>query len=132
MKAEAIKRIVVRGTNWVGDTVISLPALRELRRLFPNAHITVVTRPGTAGLLTGVDFLDELMLEEPGGLLAIASLVKKWKQANFDLAILFPNSFQAALIPFLARVPLRLGYEAERRGFMLTHRITQPEWRSSR
>ena len=132
MKAEAIKRVVVRGTNWVGDTVMSLPALRELRRLLPNAHITVVTRPGAAGLLTGVDFIDALMLEEPGGLLAIASLVKKWKQGNFDLAILFPNSFQAALIPFLARVPLRLGYEAERRGFMLTHRVPQPDWRSSR
>ncbi|MEO8436609.1 MAG: lipopolysaccharide heptosyltransferase II [Pyrinomonadaceae bacterium] len=132
MKAEAIKRVVVRGTNWVGDTVMTLPALRELRRLLPNAHITVVTRAGTAGLLSDVDFIDALMLDESSGLLAVGSQIRKWKQGNFDLAVLFPNSFQAALIPFLARVPSRLGYEADRRGFLLTHRLPQPEWRNSR
>lgn len=132
MKAEDVKRVVVRGTNWVGDTVMTLPALRELRRLLPKAHITVVARPSTAGLLTDVDFIDELMLDESGGWLAIGAQVKKWKQGNFDLAVLFPNSFQTALIPFLARVPLRVGYEAERRGFLVTDRMPQPEWRSSR
>ena len=132
MKADAIKRVVVRGTSWVGDTVITIPALRELRRLLPAAHITLVTRPGNAGLLIDVDFIDALVLEERTGWLDLAGQWRSWREGKFDLAIIFPNSFQAALIPALAGVPLRLGYDAERRGFLLTHRLPLPDWRNSR
>lgn len=132
MRVDAIKRVVVRGANWVGDTVMTMPALRELRRLLPDAHITLVTRPGTAGLLTDLNFIDGLFLDEHRSWLTLAAEIGKWKQGQFDLAILFPNSFQAALIPALARVPLRLGYVAQGRGFLLTHRLALPEWRSSR
>lgn len=132
MKVDAIKRVVVRGANWVGDTVMTIPALRELRRLLPAAHITLVTRPVVAGLLTDVNFIDGLILDEPRGWLAMGAQIKKWKQEKPDLAILFPNSFQSALIPALARVPLRLGYVTQKRGFLLTHQLGLPEWRSSR
>ena len=43
---ESIKRVVVRGTNWVGDSVMTIPALRALRRVLPDANITLVIRPG--------------------------------------------------------------------------------------
>ena len=55
LKAENIKRVVVRGTNWVGDAVMTVPALRELRRLLPNAHLTLATRPWAKGLFEAMN-----------------------------------------------------------------------------
>ena len=56
-KSATIERIVVRGTNWVGDAAMTIPALRQLRRLFPSAHITLATRAWAEGLFADVDFL---------------------------------------------------------------------------
>jgi heptosyltransferase-2 len=58
--------------------------------------------------------------------------VREWKRRRFDLAVLFQNAFEAALIPFLAGVPLRLGYATESRQALLTHPLPVPDWRSSR
>ena len=57
----SIKRVVVRGTNWVGDALMTIPALRALRRVLPDAHITLVIRPGTKGIFSGVDFVDQIL-----------------------------------------------------------------------
>lgn len=132
IKANEIKRVVVRGANWVGDTAITVPALREVRRLLPHAHIALVTRPETAGLFTGAGFIDELFVPERSGWRSLADEIAKWKRGQFDLAMFFPNSFQAALIGALAGVPARLGYAAQGRGFLLTHSLPLPEWRGSR
>ncbi len=56
LNSKNINRIVVRGTNWVGDAVMTVPALRQLRRLFPNAHITLATRSWAKGLFADVEF----------------------------------------------------------------------------
>ena len=58
--------------------------------------------------------------------------MREWKSRKFDLAVLFQNAFEAALIPALARVPFRVGYATERRGFLLTHPLPLPDWRSSK
>lgn len=122
----------MRGANWVGDTAITIPALREVRLLLPHAHITLATRAGTAGLLTDADFIDDLLISHDESWKSIPSEIQKWKRGNFDLAVLFPNSFQTALIPALARVPLRFGYATQGRRFLLTHPLATPEWRNER
>jgi heptosyltransferase-2 len=127
-----IKRVVVRGTNWVGDSVMSVPALRALRRVLPKAEITLVLRPSTKGLFTDADFIDQVLVYDRRNVFSVVSQVKKWRKKKFDLAVLFQNAFEAALIPFLASVPLRLGYATEARQAMLTHPIEVPDWRSSR
>lgn len=127
-----IKRIVVRGTNWVGDAVMTIPALRELRQLFPDAHITLATRPWARELFAEADFLDDLLAYDRRGLRSVFDQVREWRARNFDLAVLFQNAFEAALIPALARVPYRIGYATERRSFLLTHTLPLPEWRSSK
>lgn len=127
-----IKRIVVRGTNWVGDAVMTVPSLRELRRLFPDAHLTLATRSWAQELFADADFIDELLVNDRRGLGAVRTQVREWKERKFDLAVLFQNAFEAALIPALARVPLRIGYATERRGFLLTHSLALPDWRSSK
>ena len=60
VQAESIKRVAVRGTNWVGDAVMTVPALRALRRVLPTAHITLVIRPGTKGIFAEADFIDDI------------------------------------------------------------------------
>jgi heptosyltransferase II len=134
IQAEGIERVVVRGTNWVGDAVMTIPALRELRRVLPRAHITLATRPWAEGLFRDADFLDDILIYErprrsPGAALRQA---KEWRRRSFDLALLFQNAFEAALIARLARVPLRVGYETDARGPLLTHPLQLPRWRSSR
>lgn len=132
LKPQNIQRIVVRGTNWVGDAVMTVPALRELRRLFPGAHLTLATRPWAKGLFANADFLDDLLVYDRRGLGSVVSQVREWKNRRFDLAVLFQNAFEAALIPALARVPFRVGYATEGRRILLTDPVELPEWRSSK
>ena len=127
-----IDRIVVRGTNWVGDAVMTIPALRQLRQLFPNAHITLATRAWAQGLFADADFLDELQVHEGSGLRSVVKQVRQWRKRNFDLAVLLPNSLETALVASLARVPLRIGYATDGRQALLTHPLTLPEWRESK
>jgi heptosyltransferase-2 len=130
--ANEIKRVVVRGTNWVGDSVMTLPALRALRRVLPEAKITLVVRPSAQGIFADVDFVDDVLIYDRRSALSIFSQIRSWRKRQFDLALLFQNAFEAALIPFLAGVPLRLGYATESRQALLTHPLPLPDWRSSR
>lgn len=127
-----IERIVVRGTNWVGDAVMTIPALRQLRRLFPDAHITLATRAWAEGLFADADFLDDLQAHEGSGLRSVVQQVRQWRKGNFDLAVLLPNSLETALVASLARVPMRIGYATDGRQALLTHPLTLPEWRQSK
>jgi heptosyltransferase II len=131
VQPESIKRVVVRGTNWVGDSVMTVPALRALRRVLPDAKITLVIRPGPKGIFSEADYIDELLVYRKGAF-SIIPQIREWKRRNFDLAVLFQNAFEAALMPFLAGVPFRLGYATESRQALLTHPLALPEWRSSR
>lgn len=132
IQANEIKRVVVRGTNWVGDSVMTVPALRALRRVLPEAKITLVARPSAVGIFADVDFVDELLIYDRRSVWSVWPQIKEWRKREFDLAILFQNAFEAALIPFLAGVPLRLGYATESRQALLTHPFAVPEWRSTR
>ena len=132
VRAELIKRVVVRGTNWVGDSVMTVPALRALRRVLPDAHITLAIRPGAGGIFSEAGFIDDVLLYDRKGPFSVIPQIREWRRRKFDLAVLFQNAFEAALIPFLAGVPLRLGYATESRQALLTHPLALPEWRSSR
>ena len=130
--ANDIKRVVVRGTNWVGDSVMTVPALRALRRVLPEASITLVVRPSAKGIFADVDFVDEILIYDRRNAFSVIPQVSEWRKRKFDLAVLFQNAFEAALIPFLAGVPLRLGYATESRQALLTHPLALPDWRSTR
>src|ERR687891_914241 len=132
VRPELIKRVVVRGTNWVGDSVMTVPALRALRRVLPDANITLAIRPGAHGIFSEADFIDDVLVYDRKGPLSVIPQIREWKRRKFDLAVLFQNAFEAALIPFLAGVPVRLGYATESRKALLTHPLALPEWRSSR
>lgn len=132
LRAEKIGRVVVRGANWVGDAVMTVPALRELRRVLPGAHVTLATRAWAEGIFEGADFVDDLLIIEGGRGGAAWREAREWRARRFDLALLFPNAFAPALVSALARVPARVGYATGGRGFLLTHALSVPEWRGQR
>ena len=131
---EQIERVVVRGVNWVGDAVMTIPALRELRRILPQAHITLATRSWAEGLFADADFLDDLLIYDrrPRDLRAVARQTREWQKRRFNLALLLQNAFEAALIASVARVPVRLGYATDGRRMLLTHALPLPGWRDER
>lgn len=131
-QADRIERVVVRAPNWVGDAVMSVPALRELRQILPDARITLVARPGTADIFIDANFIDDVLIYKRKGIASVRGQVRQWSHRQFDLAILLQNAFEAALIAWLARVPIRIGYNTERRGFLLTNPVPLPVWKDER
>ena len=119
---------MVRAPTWVGDAVMSVPALRELRRLLPGSHITIAAPPGTAEIFTEADFIDDILIIEPG----FFPTVRQLRGGKFDLALLFPNAFAAAATSFAARIPFRIGYDTDRRGFLLTTTLPVPDWKNEK
>jgi heptosyltransferase-2 len=127
-------RIVVRGTNWIGDVVMSIPALRELRRLFPDDHIALHTRSWAEGIFRDADFVDEIITYDRGKskIRSIFRQADLLSSKNFDVAILFPNSYESVLAAKLAGIKRRFGYGKDGRGLLLTDRLSVPEWKNSR
>ena len=118
------EKIVIRGPNWVGDAVLAIPALKAVRERFPQSEITLLVRPWVAGLFTAAPFVDRVWREEkPSSLAEWTRIVREVRSRGFDLALLLPNSFESALMMFLARVPNRVGYATDGRTWMLTNSI---------
>ncbi len=120
-----IERILVRGTNWIGDAVMTTPALQRLRASFPAAHISLLATPLTSGLFPGSPFIDEIIeyRRREEGVKAFFDAVKTVRSGRFDLALLFQNAFEAALIARLGGIRLRVGYAGQGRSLLLTHRL---------
>ncbi len=120
-----IHRILVRGTNWVGDAVMSVPALKEMRRIFPRAHIALLVRPWVKDVYSAAAFVDEVIEYDKQrahkGWAGLRRLADEVRRRNFDLAIPLQNAFEAALIPWWAGIPRRLGYARDGRRMLLTH-----------
>ena len=124
-------RILIRATNWVGDAVMSLPALQAIRERFPSAHIAVLARPWVADLYARESFADRVIpytaragARDWGGKWR---LVQALRAEHFDCAILLQNAFDAALLAWLTRIPRRIGYHRDGRGLLLTDPIPVPK-----
>lgn len=119
-----VHRILIRGVNWVGDAVMTTPAIAGIRQTFPDARISLLVKPYVAGVFAGNPHIDEILLYEGdgrhAGLSGLLRLARELRHAQFDLAILLQNAFEAALLTFLARIPRRVGYNTQGRSLLLT------------
>ena len=116
----APSRLLIRAPNWLGDVVLSLPAVRDLRAAFPGARLTVLARPRVADVYRAVAEVDAV--RPSAGFRADRAALS----GEFDLAVLLPNSFGSALLVFSAGVPERWGYATDGRGLLLTRRAPVP------
>lgn len=121
------RKILVRATNWVGDAVMSIPALRALHEKFPNAEISILAKPWVGDLYGRETFCHRVIPYTP------TNIAEKWHAAralqaeNFDVAILLQNAFEAAAVAFAARIPERIGYARDGRSLLLTRAIPVPK-----
>jgi heptosyltransferase II len=113
----------VRATNWIGDAVMSLPAIRAIRDIFPHARVTVLAKPWVADVYARESAIDGV-IPYAGTRRQIAA---KLRSQRFDAAILLQNAFDAALVTWMAGIPVRIGYNRDARGLLLTHAIPVPE-----
>ncbi|MFH0823235.1 MAG: lipopolysaccharide heptosyltransferase II [Pseudomonadota bacterium] len=122
----APEKIVVRSTNWVGDVVMTVPALREIRRLFPKSHIALWGPRYLAELLSAVDVADEIIsFDKSDGspLLRSFRVRRRLSEGRYDMVVLLQNAFESALTAWSARIPIRVGYPTDLRGPLLSLRI---------
>ena len=137
----------MRGVNWLGDAVMTTPALLRLREALPDSHITLLTHEKLAGLWQGHPAVDEVItFGAKEGVFSVARRLRgadDWKSpsgagtsaggedrasgVSFDTALVLPNSFRSGLETALARIPRRIGYAGGGRGWLLTEAV---RWRT--
>jgi heptosyltransferase-2 len=120
-----IRKILIRSVNWLGDAVMITPAMVAIREHFPEAEITVLANPLVSQMFSHHSCVDRVITFHRNGVhRGIAGrfrLAAQLRRHSFDLAVIFPNSFEGALIPWLAGIPLRIGKNSDARGLLLTH-----------
>lgn len=116
-------RILIRSSNWLGDAVMSIPAVRAIKRGRPDAHVTIAAPRKLTALWKLVADVDEIIPLPEKSLFATASLFRK--HGPFDVAVLFPNSLRAALESWLGRIPRRVGYRGHARSWLINQMMRQ-------
>jgi heptosyltransferase-2 len=123
-------KILVRATNWVGDAIMSLPALERVRERWPGAEIAVLARPYVAELYRGQGIADRLLLDEfrgrHAGLRGRRKLARELREERFDAVLLLTNSFDSAWVAWRAGIPERIGYARDGRSLLLTKPVPVP------
>lgn len=133
----------MRGVNWLGDAVMTTPALLRLREALPGTHIALLTHEKLAGLWTGHPAVDEVIaFGAREGVFSVARRLRTWRhpltpalslgggegEDSFDAAIVLPNSLRTGLEVALARIPRRIGYAGGGRNWLLTQAVP---WRKA-
>ncbi|MCI5196319.1 MAG: lipopolysaccharide heptosyltransferase II [Candidatus Electrothrix sp. AW5] len=121
------RNILIRSTNWIGDAIMTTPAIRSIRSNFPEAQITLLALPWVKDVFRASPHIDQIFIYDKQGrhkgLQGKLRLAGELRKKNYDLTILLQNAFEAALITFLARIPVRGGYTTDGRGLLLTHGV---------
>ena len=119
------RHIVIRGVNWLGDAVMTTPAVLRLRERFPQAQITVLCAEKLRDLWTSHPAIDHVRTFAPGE--GWRSVARNVRSINADLAVIFPNSFRSALEVWWAGIPRRVGSGSfPRTAFLTDHVATNP------
>ena len=124
------RKLMVRAPNWVGDAIISLPAVHALRQRYPKAELVVVAKPWVADIYRSQSWVSDVILYDSKkrhrGPWRFRRLVGALRREKFDAAVLFQNAFQAAWMAWRAEIPVRIGYATEHRGSLLTIPLPVP------
>src|SRR5450755_1637036 len=124
-------KILIRATNWVGDAIMAIPALRAIREHFPGAHLVILARPYVADIYRFQEVANELISYDwkgsHAGLAGRERLATELRVHGFDIALLLQNAFDAAWLTWRAGIPTRIGYARDGRSILLTDAIPVPK-----
>ena len=117
-------RILIRSSNWLGDSVMSVPAVRAIKAGRPDARVTIAAPENIAPIWKLVPEVDAIIPLPGSRLLSAVRLLRR--EPSFDVAILFPNSLRAALESWLTAIPRRVGYRGHWRRWLLSQIVPVP------
>ncbi len=134
MRSGENKRILVLRYRFIGDTILTVPFLRNLRRAEPQAYIAWVVAPGSSDVVNGIPYIDELIYWDPVTIHADSkgthrTFADKWafirglREKRFDKVYVLKRSLSSAIIALLTGAPERIGFNTEGRGFLLTKKV---------
>jgi heptosyltransferase-2 len=128
MLDSSCRTLLVRGVNWIGDSVMTLPALKAIRKALPERHISLLVKPWVASIFENNPDINEIILynETSKGVAGKFRLSRMLSKKNFCSAILLQNAFDAAFIAFLAGIRQRIGYARDGRSAFLSTAVTVP------
>jgi len=126
-------KILVKGVNWIGDSLFMTPALFALRKGFPHSHISLLINPWVKEIFEGNPDLDEIIIYDGRGkestLKGKISFIGALRKRNFDMGVIMqPRSYRAALFIYLCGIPERIGYSLPLRNLLLTKKIEFPKF----
>lgn len=110
--------LIVTKSRYLGDTIVAVPAMRALAARYPQAHISLLSNPAAGELLRGCPYVHEY-LARPVAARRRTDL-EMWRvlrRKKYDMAVLFNRSLSSAVLAFMARIPQRVGFDTEGRGF---------------
>ena len=111
-----IKNLLILSPNWLGDIVMSFPAIYLIKKKYKDIKITVMSKKSMFGIYTVSNLVDDVIE---------AKRFPHIKQYNFDTALIFPNSFQSAFMVFGHGIKNRIGYKSDYRAFLLTKAVNR-------
>ena len=117
-------RILIRSSNWLGDAVMSVPAVRAIKNGRPDVHVTIAAPEKIAPMWKLIPEVDAIIPLPDGSLLSVVRLLRQ--QMPFDVAILFPNSLRVALESWLSGIPRRVGYRGHWRSWLVNQIVREP------
>src|SRR5215813_14546008 len=124
-------KILIRATNWVGDAIMALPALRAVREKFAQAEVSILARPYVLDIYRDQEIADDFIAYdwtgEHKGIGGRAKLAAQLRERKFGVALLMQNAFDAAWLAWRANIPERIGYARDGRGFLLTKAVPVPK-----
>lgn len=127
IETHGVKRLLIRSTNWIGDAVMTTPAVGAIRKNFPAAEISLLVKPWVVPVFVHSPDVDRIIVYDDrgrhqgaGGKLRLA---RELRRHRFDAAILLQNAIEAALITWLAGIPCRIGFDTDGRRLLLTHPV---------
>jgi heptosyltransferase II len=117
-------RILVRSSNWLGDAVMSVPAVRAIKNGRPDVHVTIAAPDKIAAMWSLIPEVDAIVSLPDSSLVSVVRLLRK--QIRFDVAILFPNSLRVVLESWLSGIVHRVGYRGHWRSWLVNQIIREP------
>jgi heptosyltransferase-2 len=119
----APRKLLIRSVNWLGDAVMTTPALLRIRQHAPAMRISLLTHQKLAELWRHHPALDDILTIQPGE--GVWSVARRIRAEGFDAGLVLPNSPRSALEIWLGAIPLRIGYARPWRSWMLTEAVSR-------